>query len=66
MSILSNFYFFMGSTVGHLFVEKVAASWPAEAPVHMFFMYCGAQTSVEVKNWEIRRKLLARPPETGS
>jgi hypothetical protein len=57
MSILSNFYFFMGTNVGHIFVQRATGTWPIGTPLLLFFMYCGAQTSVEVKNWEIRRKL---------
>jgi hypothetical protein len=59
MSILSNFYFFMGTTIGHIFVEQTTSSWPYGTPLLLFFMYCGAQTSVEVKNWELRKKLRA-------
>jgi hypothetical protein len=59
MSILSNFYFFTGTAVGNIFVHRATGSWPVGTPVLLFFMYCGAQTSVEVKNWEIRRQLSA-------
>lgn len=59
MSILSNFYFLMGADAGWIFVSKTVTSWPIGTPVILFFMYCGAQTSIEVKNWETRQKLLA-------
>jgi hypothetical protein len=54
MSLLSNFYFFMGTNVGDIFVKHAMATWP---PLLLFFLYCGAQTSVEVKNWEIKKKM---------
>ena len=61
MSILTNFYFFMGTTVGDIFVRKSLGTWPIGTPVLLFFMYCGAQTSIEAKNWEIRKKLKSHP-----
>lgn len=57
MSIVSNFFFFMGSEVGHLFAERTFFSFPVGTPVIWFFMYCAAQTSFEMANWEIRAKL---------
>lgn len=57
MSILSNFYFFMGTFVGHHFVVRGVTSWPIGTPTILFFMYCGAQSSIEAKNWDLRKKL---------
>jgi hypothetical protein len=33
MSILSNFYFFMGTTVGDIFVRHSLGTWPFGTPV---------------------------------
>ena len=57
MSILSNFFFFMGADAGWLFFRRAWMSWPLGTPVLLVVMYCAAQTSFEVKNWEIRAKL---------
>ena len=61
MSIISNFYFLMGKDIGHIFIIRGFTSWPIGTPVLLFFMYCGAQTSIEVKNWEIRQELRKLP-----
>lgn len=60
MSILSNFYFFMGKDLGDVFWNRCWGSWPVGTPVILMFMYCGAQTSFEMKNWEIRKALISR------
>ena len=59
MSIISNFYFLFDEDdkIGKIFLEKGFTSWPIGTPVLLFFMYCGAQTSIEVKNWELRKKI---------
>jgi len=60
MSSLSNFYFFTGTEVGHIFVRRVCLeSWPVGLPTILFFLYCCSQTSIEVKNYEIKRQILA-------
>jgi len=60
MSSLSNFYFFTGLEVGHIFVRRVLLeSWPWGLPSILFFLYCCSQTSIEVKNYEIKRQILA-------
>ena len=56
-SVLANFYFFMGSNVGHYFVYRAFSSWPIETPLVMLFAYFGAQFSIEVKNWELRKEI---------
>jgi len=61
MSIISNFYFLMGKDIGYIFLVKGFTSWPIGTPTILFFMYCGAQTSIEVKNWEIRREMAKIP-----
>lgn len=59
MSSLSNFYFFTGVEVGHIFVRRVLLeSWPKGLPTILFFLYCCSQTSIEVKNYEIKQQLL--------
>ena len=58
MSILSNFYFFMGKDLGDVFWTRSWGSWPLGTPVILLAMYCGAQTSFEMKNWEIRGHLI--------
>ena len=58
MSILSNFYFFFDVNVGNLFVSRSLGSWPVGTPFILLCMYCGAQTSFEMRNWEIRAKLV--------
>ncbi len=57
MSILSQFYFLMGLGVGNLVAWRSCSSWPVGTPVLLFIMYCSAQTSFEIKNWEIRAQL---------
>eukprot|EP00092_Neocalanus_flemingeri_P032713 GFUD01035582.1.p1 GENE.GFUD01035582.1~~GFUD01035582.1.p1 ORF type:complete len:532 (+),score=158.44 GFUD01035582.1:59-1654(+) len=60
MSSLSNFYFFTGLEVGNIFVRRVLLeSWPWGLPTIIFFLYCCAQTSIEVKNYEIKRQIMA-------
>ena len=56
-SVLANFYFFMGSQVGHYFVYRALNSWPVGTPTIMLFAYIGAQFSIEVKNWELHRDI---------
>ena len=57
LSIVSNMYLFFGEAAGNLFLTRAFNSWPCGTPVTLFFMYCGAQTSIEVKNWEIRKQI---------
>lgn len=60
MSALSNFYFFAGTEIGHTFVRRILLeSWPKGFPTLLMFMYCCSQTSIEIKNLEIRRDILA-------
>ena len=61
MSIISNMYFLMGKDMGYVLMTRGFTSWPIGTPVLLFFMYCGAQTSIEVKNWEIRKELEKLP-----
>ena len=56
-SVLANFYFFMGSEVGDYFVYRALTSWPIETPLVVLISYVGAQFSIEVKNWELRREI---------
>ena len=60
MSILSNFYFFMRKDLGDYFLWTTWTSFPIGTPLLLFFMYCGAQTSFEMKNWEIRHHLIKK------
>lgn len=61
MSSLSNFYFFTGVQVGHIFVRRVVVeSWPLGCPTVVFFLYCCSQTSIEVKNLETKHEMLAQ------
>ena len=53
LSINSNFYFLMGSEIGNIFMKNGFMSWPIGTPIILFFMYCGAQTSIEAKNYEL-------------
>jgi hypothetical protein len=59
MAILSNFYFLMGVDCGNVYVEQSVFSWPVGTPVLLIFLYCGAQFSYEIRNWEVRRQLIA-------
>ena len=56
-SVLANFYFFMGSEVGHYFVYRAFTSWQIETPLVLLISYVGAQFSIEVKNWELKRDI---------
>jgi len=46
----------MGTEVGHYFVKRAFFSWPFGTPTILFFMYCAAQTSIEVKNFDLKRR----------
>ena len=65
-SVLANFYFFMGSSVGHYFVHRVFRSGTFETSLVIFFGYCAAQFSIEVKNWELRNKICKKISKTGN
>ncbi len=56
MSILSNFYYVMGAEVGDIFAHRLYDSWSGTTCI-LFFTYCGAQTSFEIKNWEISKRI---------
>ena len=56
-SVLANFYFFMGSKVGHYFVYRACDSWSFEMPLVTVLAYIGSQFSIEVKNWELEREI---------
>jgi len=59
MSSLSNFYFFAGTQVGHIFVRRILLeSWPIGMPTLLAFFYCCCQTSIEVKNYKIKNEIL--------
>merc|ERR1719204_1164182 len=59
MSSLSNFYFFAGTQVGHIFVKRILfESWPVGMPTLLAFFYCSCQTSIEVKNYKIKNEIL--------
>ena len=59
MSSLSNFYFFAGSTVGHIFVRRIILeSWPLGMPTLLAFFYCCCQTSIEAKNYKLKWEIL--------
>ena len=47
----------MGSEVGHYFVYRAFTSWPIETPLVHLISYVGAQFSIEVKNWELKRDI---------
>ena len=47
-------YFFMGKHVGKLMVERAFGTWPIGTPFLMLNMYCAAQTSFEIRNWDVR------------
>ena len=51
LSIASNMYFLLGEEIGNVVISK------GFTPTVLFFMYCGAQTSIEIKNWEIMNKM---------
>ena len=59
-SSLAAFYFFMGALVGNYFVYRVFSSSPFEMYLVLFFAYCAAQFSIEVKNWELRNEIRLR------
>jgi len=56
-SVIANFYFFMGSEVGHYFVQRAFNSWPFGTPLVMIFAYFAAQFSIEVKNLELHKEI---------
>ena len=53
LSIVSSMYFLMDEKAGNLIMNRAFNSWPFGTPFILFFLYCGAQTSIEVKNLEI-------------
>ena len=63
-SVLANFYFFMGSEVGHYIVYRAFTSWPIDTPLAFVISYVCAQISIEVKNWELRREIELNKPKS--
>ena len=60
MSICSNLYFLLGKDIGQVFLTKAFTSWQSfGTPTILFFLYCGAQTSIEIKNWEVNNAISA-------
>ena len=59
LSIVSSMYFLIDENAGNLFMDCAFNSWPFGTPLILFFLYCGAQTSIEVKNWEIRKHYIS-------
>ena len=57
LSIISNMYFLIGLEAGDIFLKRGFNSWPWGTPLTLFFMYCGSQVSIEMKNWEIWKEL---------
>ena len=57
LSIISNMYFLIGQEAGDIFMSRGLNSWPWGTPLTLFFMYCGSQVSIEMKNWEIWKEL---------
>ena len=57
LSIISNMYFLIGLEAGDIFMKRGFNSWPWGTPLTLFFMYCGSQVSIEMKNWEIWKEL---------
>jgi len=65
MSCLSNFYFFCGAQVGHIFVKRVVLqAWPIGCPTILFFLYCCSQTAIEVKNLETKQAMVEERERT--
>ena len=50
-------YFLIGLEAGDIFLKRGFNSWPWGTPLTLFFMYCGSQVSIEMKNWEIWKEL---------
>ncbi|OXU20951.1 hypothetical protein TSAR_011068 [Trichomalopsis sarcophagae] len=52
LSAISNFYFFAGDEIGHMYIYRVfRESWTATATL-LLALYCCCQTSTEVKQFE--------------
>jgi len=65
MSCLSNFYFFCGAQVGHIFVKRVVVqAWPIGCPSILFFLYCCSQMAIEVKNYETKQAMVEERERT--
>ena len=50
---------FLFAQVGHIFVRRIILeSWPLGMPTLLAFFYCCCQTSIEVKNYKIKKEIL--------
>ena len=56
LSVISNMYFLIDQEAGDIFLIRAFNSWPYATPLTLLFMYCLAQTSIEMKNYDIKKK----------
>ncbi|XP_076247087.1 protein-cysteine N-palmitoyltransferase Rasp [Calliopsis andreniformis] len=54
MSVISNFYFFAGEEIGHIYVYRILHDIWYATIILLFFLYCCCQVSTDVKNWELK------------
>ncbi|XP_076661827.1 protein-cysteine N-palmitoyltransferase Rasp isoform X2 [Halictus rubicundus] len=52
MSVISNFYFFAGEEVGHIYVYRILNDIWYSTLILLYFLYCCCQVSIDLKNWE--------------
>ncbi|XP_015431321.1 PREDICTED: protein-cysteine N-palmitoyltransferase HHAT [Dufourea novaeangliae] len=51
MSVISNFYFFAGEEIGHIYVYRILHDMWYSTFVLLLFLYCCCQVSTDLKNW---------------
>ncbi|XP_076281734.1 protein-cysteine N-palmitoyltransferase Rasp isoform X2 [Lasioglossum baleicum] len=54
MSVISNFYFFAGEEVGHIYVYRILNDMWYSTIILLYFLYCCCQVSIDIKSWESR------------
>ncbi|XP_031843880.1 protein-cysteine N-palmitoyltransferase Rasp isoform X3 [Nomia melanderi] len=55
MSVISNFYFFAGEEIGHIYVYRIFHDICHSTLILLCFLYCCCQVSTDLKNWESRK-----------
>ena len=55
MSVISNFYFFAGEEIGHIYIYRILHDIWYSIFILLFFLYCCCQVSTDVTNWELKK-----------
>ncbi|XP_026667582.1 protein-cysteine N-palmitoyltransferase Rasp isoform X2 [Ceratina calcarata] len=55
VSVISNFYFFAGEEIGHIYIYEILHDTWYTTFILLFFLYCCCQVSIDIKSWELKR-----------